>query len=265
MPRLLTSTTPTINMDALQALPQYTLPPTYRLGTPGMGCSGDPPGYPTYYLQPIYNHAGNTPHRAPDAVMTLHDTIYIVSPAWAKGETRAWRDARYERRMHRLYVPLPFDHPRTQGWVGDVFRHHRHHYWHPTEVGDHGYPRRSYFWTGTEPSGGASLQQFKDDPRFNDEWRAVERRRIELENQALIEAHRAVAIPQNHVGVIRVREFYPDIEPAWFVPLIEEPPSRVGLWWETEDIQPTPATCPGQYDRSHPVNTTWCQFCGWNA
>src|SRR5262245_26451638 len=59
----------TLNAERVNKLPVYKLPPTYRLGTPGMGCAGDAPGYPTYYIRPVYNQHGNTPRNAPDAVL----------------------------------------------------------------------------------------------------------------------------------------------------------------------------------------------------
>jgi hypothetical protein len=47
--------------------------------------------------------------------------------------------------------------------------------------------------------------------------------------------------------------------------LIEAKFDRPGNWWEVLAENPGPDKCPGQYGYAHPVNSGWCQFCGWEA
>jgi hypothetical protein len=47
--------------------------------------------------------------------------------------------------------------------------------------------------------------------RFSDEWRELEKAKIEQENKEIIERAAAIAIPDNHLAVIHVREFYPEV------------------------------------------------------
>jgi hypothetical protein len=73
--------------------------------------------------------------------------------------------------------------------------------------------------------------------------------------------------PEHHLAHLAVVEFYPEAKPR--LDLIENPPKwgkgGEGHWWETFETRPSPEKCPGDRIGRHPVNGSWCQFCGWTA
>lgn len=111
--------TPTVDAAGLAALPAFTLPPTYHLGRAGLGCAFDPPGYPTYYLRPVYTKRGDDPPRGP--CTTLAGRVV----ATAEGDASVADDAPLGRLLAGLYRPLPMDDPRVSAWIAEVFRHLR--------------------------------------------------------------------------------------------------------------------------------------------
>jgi len=116
----------TLNLDELRNLPTCELPDRYHLQTdPGNGCAGDPPGYPTYFTRSVYTPAGNPPTRGPEQVISHDGVLYVTGSSgdWGKGETFDTVHARSHALMRRLYVSLPFDHPRVQAWIAQTMRH----------------------------------------------------------------------------------------------------------------------------------------------
>lgn len=97
----------TINQTQLDKLPTYNIPDTCHLGTPGMGCHMDPPGYPTYFLRPVYTKHGDSPRRGPDVV--LFGRVYSRAEGCV-GDDNA----------RRFWAPLPIEHPRVQAWAMSV-------------------------------------------------------------------------------------------------------------------------------------------------
>ena len=116
----------TLDANAVNALPVAKIKEGWHVGSPGMGCFLDAPGFPSYYLQPVYDARGNTPRGAPGAVLRGTDGAYHVV------DTLRGRDAL----LRSLYLPLPVDHPRVQAWIGEVARHMAHCYpdWTPGSV-----------------------------------------------------------------------------------------------------------------------------------
>ena len=214
-----------------------------HLGDEGMGCALDPPGYPTYFLQPVYTSNGNNPGRGPQTVLLGH----VV-------ETH---DTPYEQRaalMKRFYLPLPWEHPRVQAWVRNVFRHQGCMYYDDAAEG-----RDKQF---VFPVPYYKLKTFRDDPRFNDEWRAGERARVAATNQAILDYYTPRAIPANATAVRTVREFYPDFSDEEATVLINARPTEMSGWWERHDEPPALGECPGDVRVNLKHKNERCQFCG---
>ena len=256
----------TINKKRLALLPPLALPPTYHLDDDmGNGCAGDPPGYPTYFTRNVYTQYGNTPRRG--ARLVIGNRVVTQG------------DYNYEavkKLLHRLWVPLPLDHPRTQAWILATFAHHRHCYHVPgTEALPHSDDRRMLIWPGgclgKTPFGRledlASKIEWARQHESYDKWRAEEKNALEasivMNNARITRECEAVAIPANATATGIIKRYYPEFEPTpdLFAEGLESP----GYWWEVMAERPTPATCPGQYGQPHPVNTTWCQMCGYKS
>jgi hypothetical protein len=246
----------TINLSRLRALPIYKLPPTYQLqNEPGNGCAGDPPGYPTYFTRSVYNQTGNTPRNAPQYVIKDGATLRIVISKFAAYDE-------WEKKMRRLWVPLPIDHPRTLAWMAATYAHHKHCYYDVAGLvkkPEYGRPGTVIFPDNLMLGG---YKTFRDDPRFSNEWRSREKAAIDLYNLELMQKVTDVAIPENHQAVQIIRRYYPEHQPnlEW----IDHAPVHPGNWWSTASVQPAPDECPGEYTMKHPTGTTWCQWCGWH-
>ena len=254
----------TLNLERLRKLPVHKKPETYEYQRGmGNGCSGDPPGYPTYFTQNVYTQYGNSPRRGAELVIRDPETglYHVVQRAeWAEGETWEVRQAKQDKLIASLWIQLPIDHPRTVAWIRDKYRHARHCYIDDSQAKNDQtviYPVPDY-----------KLQAFRDDERFSDEWREREKQRVADAN-AEIEAYFVkIAIPENHSAYRRIVEFYPDVLPDFA--LIADPGTEhAQTWWETLAERPTPENCPGNARRGsgdkHPANKTWCQVCGYAA
>lgn len=241
----------TIDQEKLAAYPIYKEPPTYHLQRePGNGCSGDPPGFPTYFTQSVYTPNGNIPPRGP--VLVLLGRALPRDFGQAKSGERytvAW-----QRAYKELWRALPLDHPRTRAWILSHYKHSAHCYRDPE--GEEG--------TIIFPVPDWKLRTFKDNSRFSDNWREKAKAEVEAYNQEVVARARELATPNNHLAVVRIREYYPEYQPE--PGLIETPPeTHDGNWWERHAARPTPEQCPGQYGNRHPANGTWCQMCGWHG
>jgi hypothetical protein len=236
----------TINMKVLKRLPVYNSPSTCWLQKDmGNGCAGDPPGYPTYFTRSVYTQYGNSPRRGPQYVIAMH----IVDAGY--GDKR-------EALMRRLWLPLPLEHPRTQAWIADRFKHLHTCYLNPALSGREQWNEMVFY-----PVPKWQLKGFTDDERFSDEWRAKEMAAIDQANEEIIRHARKFANHDNHAAVISIREYYPEFKPT--NDQINGCVQTVGNWWETMAARPTPETCPGQYGTEHPVNGSWCQMCGYKT
>lgn len=240
----------TINEDALKLLPVYQKPPTYRIDRcAGSGCFGDPPGYPSYFIQSVYTSSGNSPRSG-----STHQTLF----GHALPHDWNWKDDKREALLKKLWKPLSINHPRTVAWMKATYKYHQHCYQKD--------PAAEKWDTIIYPVPDYKLRTFVDDKRFSEEWRTNELRTVEITNREIIDATRKIATPENHEAVILIRRYYPEHEPnlEW----IENPPESPGNWWETLPRQPTPEECPGEwawngsYNNKHPVNGKWCQVCG---
>lgn len=256
----------TLNLAALCKLPTWDGGPKgyYLQRDPGNGCSGDPPGFPTYFTRSIYTPRGNNPNRGPEEVISIEGVDYVTraDDDWRKGDTwDAVRD-RYLARMRRLYIPLPFDHPRVQAWIAATMRHTQHMYLDPeglaAEKSDSG---RIVF-----PTPHYKLRAFRDDPRFSEEWRTAEKTAIEAFNADVRARYARVATLANHCGTRAIREFYPEYTPELDAdgrPIdVPADAPRGGDWWQRHAEQPSAAECvPPSWLGPHRAEG-WCQFCG---
>jgi len=66
----------------------------------------------------------------------------------------------------------------------------------------------------------------------------------------------------NAMWVRTVRKHYPDFMPSQATLEIA---GNVPYWWETEESAPNHDACKPRSCGPHPVNGTWCQWCGWTA
>jgi hypothetical protein len=242
----------TLNTDALTRLKTYTLPDTYRLQEhTGNGCAGDPPGYPTYFTRSVYTRHGNEPDRSATQVISLNGTHYATRDA------RQWDEAKDTALMRSLWKPLPLDHPRTRLWIENTYRH-QHHCYADAARPEYGRPGTLIY-----PVPGYNLKTFRDDPRWSDAYRATAQAEVEEYNRMELERAAAIAIPANHKAVLIIQVFYPEYRPE--PELIANPPAAITQWWETEATPPAPEECTPRSCGPHPVNGTWCQWCGWSA
>lgn len=247
--------TDTINKKALALLPAFVCPPTYHLQRePGCGCYLDPPGFPSYFLQSVYTQYGNSPRRGAEYV--------ILGRVFSRAENYEDHEKR-ESKLRKLWNPLPLEHPRTQAWIQTLFCHFQHCY-EDIERPEYGKPGTLIYPVPTW-----RLKAFHDDPRFSDTWRAKERAAVEQANAEEETRSARIATWDNHRAVKMIRRYYPDFdrpdsnEYGGRASLMKGGATQRGDWWETEAEQPTPETCRPRSLGPHPINGTWCQWCGW--
>lgn len=116
----------TFNVKALHSLKTYKLTPSRRLGSEGSGCFLDPPNYPSYFLQSVYTEHGNSPGRGVQTVIEYQDVLYVLrhSDDWKTDPD----DARFKKRLHRIWDRLPLEHERVQLWIKHCYSHLRNCY-----------------------------------------------------------------------------------------------------------------------------------------
>jgi hypothetical protein len=104
----------TINKNVLEALPVWQRPTAYSLSSMGLCCWMDPPGYPSYYVQNVYNRHGNTPHVGATEVLFGR----VLAKADKHGNTS--RREQVESLIRSLWSPLPVDNSRVKDWARSV-------------------------------------------------------------------------------------------------------------------------------------------------
>lgn len=84
----------TINLEKLHKLPLYKMPAGIHLQeNPGNGCFMDPPGYPTYFTQSVYNAHGNELRNGPYTVLAdPGGKLFVVDG----------------KELSALWLPLPY-------------------------------------------------------------------------------------------------------------------------------------------------------------
>ena len=248
----------TLNLDAVKSLStlDYHSKGWHLSDSPGMGCAGNPPGYPSYFLHAVYDRLGYTPRTAPDCVIDLPGDDYpfpFVVHHEKSGEE-------LKDTLRRLWNPLPLDHERTRLWIFSTYKHHQHCY-RDEERPEFGRPGTLIY-----PVPDYNLKRYHEDPRFSEEYRTAAMAEIEAFNKQERDRAKRIATPDNHQAVVIIRRFYPEYQPE--LELIDNPPAQhVGQWWETEATRPTAETCARsqRWGKKHTFNGTWCQWCGRHA
>lgn len=215
----------------------YQLPSTYKLIDMYVGCAGNPPNHPRYFVKSIYTGYGNSPrHGLPK--------YYLNGNGYTELE-----------QVDKLFKPLPLEHERVQEWIKSLFSHMQHCYYKDPA-------NRKYNDMVIYPVPYYELKSFVDDVRFSDEWRTQGKANTERANNEIEALHKSIATPDNHGATIVVRKYYPEFTPTQ--ELIDNPPKSTGNWWTVLEHRPMPNKCPGESWKKHPVNGKWCQFCGWH-
>lgn len=242
----------TLDTILLASLPQYLLPRTYSVDSGmGLGCLLDPPGYPTYFLRHVFTKSGNLPQRKAQVVIKFLGKYYVIATA---DSTQDEIDAL----IRRLWKPLPLEHPRTQAWIADMIRYYKGCYVDPRPgAGRFGtsirVPSVDGDWSNDDILEIAQVLGIKiEGIRFYPSseqpgvrWAVAKKMVMEMTNAA----------------TWFIRRHYPDY-------VFTGTPEYTGDWYSILAERPTPENCPGKIwswgDTAHPVNSDWCQVCGWH-
>lgn len=255
----------TINITALQRLKTYTMPPTYRLQDgSGNGCSGDAPGFPAYFTRSVYTQNGNNPRKGPEEVIIYNGVLYVTksSDDWRGGDWDAV-NARYQARLMAIWNPLPIDSPRVRAWIESTYRHFKHCY-ADVERPEYGKPGTLIYPVPDYKLKAIVGQQYSGETgKYSQQYLDAANEAVRIFNDGERTRAAAIAVPENHQAVRVIRRFYPEYQPE--MDLISAPPQTMTQWWETDAEQPTPETCAPRSCGPHPVNGSWCQWCGWKA
>lgn len=131
----------TINLAVLESYPVYKKPPTYHIsGHAGMGCAGDAPGFPSYFLRSVYTQHGNSGRGNPVVIQHPNGTLYKVGSD---------KEPYTAASLKKLWKPLPLDHPRVQAWIAHTYWHFHDMYIDHSEK-EYGQERHIY-WKLPEP------------------------------------------------------------------------------------------------------------------
>lgn len=265
----------TLDMEKIEKLPKIKLAPSYHFQRePGNGCYLDPPGYPSYFTRSIYTLHGNQPSRGDVMELVGHSvekadwvdslTLFGRVITFKRPENLDW-EAFIELRQkffNSIYKPLPFEHPRVQEWVKDLWMHFRHCYV------DDSKKRNERDRTVIFPTPSYRLKTPHIDARWKEEYIEAAKREAEEWNKMVIERDAIIAKPENHQAVRHIREFYPEYQPPaeWLDPAFRME-AHPGDWWERHATQPTPEECAATSDAKGRRDYLrhregWCQFCG---
>jgi hypothetical protein len=207
----------------------------------------------------VYNYWGNTPKNAPDAVITYQDKHFIILKGWVDDKTR-------QETYRKLWKPLPLEHPRVQAWIADVYKYFGGCYVDPrTENSTHVssfmfsmLAGRALYEVATDVFGLTVSSELRDYlypakydmPSDHPLYAELTQLRKEVKERT-------------YRPTTYIQEFYPDFKHT------ENPPAPTGHWYTLMAERPTPEECPGELGwgntptSRHPVNSSWCQVCGW--
>jgi hypothetical protein len=220
----------------------------------GQGCFMCPPSHPDHFKHLEYRDGGSG-SVALSSVIEDEDGYYSEHLEEHLLEEIRQTFAKWENTKPAI------DNPRTVAWMTHVYAHLNHCYKDDkaeAEPFEYGKPATLIF-----PVPSYKLRQFHDDHRFSDTWRENEVRQINLANDEIRAKYAKVCTPDNHAAVRFIREYYPEHTPR--LDWIAQAPKNPGSWYETLEAPPKPEDCPGdvKVKIKHPVNGSWCQFCGW--
>jgi hypothetical protein len=232
----------TLNLDYIKTFQRYS---DYGGPSSGCGCAGDAPGFPTYFLKQIGERTTVTLIGTPELGERIVPFSYNGPEQWHKI-------------MRRMWVPLPYDHPRTRMWVFDTYKHHHNCYnGFGKEMVIYPVPR----WRLISAN---AFDRYKDDATKSETVKTVERLRVRKEVARIEREQATLATPENHNAVKVIRKFYPDHQPV--LPWIHKDYSKElpELWWETCAERPSEEDCAKtqRWHHQHPFGKTHCQWCG---
>lgn len=240
----------TINLDEVNR--RGSVPSRYVLSDHmGAMCFMDAPGFTTYFIRSVYTRTGNTAPidwsingRALPTADRFTERARTLLMEWLPD--RSWDFYKYtwdlgvhlrHEYFKSLWIPLPYDHPRVQRWESAVYSYFRGTWADPSYPEDqvhvwlleeHGIDIRKRWHVSNFPSGKPGNSGAENDPAYH-----------------------------------MIREFYPE---AKYKPeLAESGGYGAGNWWTRLPYAPTPEECPGEDWKSHPVNGSRCQVCGWEG
>jgi hypothetical protein len=216
----------------------------------------------TQRCDPFCHHTsldhGNSPSKGPTQVIAHGSQLYVTASNkdWEGVADFNQMQAKLDARLRSLWKPLPVSSERVRLWMRHCYQHFAHCS-HDPELEESGKPALLLY-----PVPPYKLRHFADDVRFSAEWRALEHKKIDLENREIVARAERLATPERHKAVTWIRRFYADYAPD--LPLIAAPPTEgLAHWYEVEAECPTPERCRSRNGMRHPVNGTWCQVCGW--
>lgn len=242
----------TINRVELEKLPVYEKPNTFKISNHlGNGCFLDVPGYPSYFTQSIYNSRGNTPRYGPE---------YIILGRELPNDFKEREEA-----LEKLYIKLPYNHPRVKAWEENLYTYFNKCYVDDRKGNKAMNAGEVLIW----PVPYYQLKSFNYPYNYrlnkayhaSKELRLKARERMETDNQKVIDEYRKICIPENHDAYRHILKVYPDAKPR--LDLIKNPLKSTPNWYERLSKKPEPDECPGEQWKKHPVNGSWCQVCGW--
>lgn len=106
----------TLNVSVLMELPEAVIALGGHVSeSRGQGCFMDPPGYPSHFLQSVYTAKGDNPRKGSETVIFHPETGYREVSNAAVYMPSNWKPL-----CRRLWVPLPFESERVQGWLADA-------------------------------------------------------------------------------------------------------------------------------------------------
>ena len=242
----------TIDIEKLKSLPVYKMPDSCRLQRDsGMGCAGDPPGFPSYFLKSVYTKHGNSPSKGAQTVIQYEGIAYVLQHSEDYKDKNSYE--KFHKRLRRLWKPLPLDHERTKLWIQDTYRHH-HSGYRLAEVLEYGHAA-TVFWPVENTYQVTKFLEHDFFKNMRDDSKSKERANV-------LEYLRKQVYPENHSAVHIIREFYPEHQPN--LELIENPPKVVTpQWWETDAAAPKPGECRPRSMGPH-KDDFFCQWCGSN-
>jgi hypothetical protein len=225
----------TIDVERLRTLPTLLSLIHYSVqvsGHPGAACAGDAPGFPSYFLRSVYG-AGQS---GPEYVITdpyNTNTHYVV-------DSLMDHDAQ-NRRLKELWKPLHIGHERVRLWMQQQYIHFQRCY-RDHDKPEYGRPG-TLIWPITSFDL-ISVANVSEDVRERDKdydpsktveqiiwWRQAA---VKRQHDAYIESKRHLAVPDNHLAVLSIREFYPEHMPI--LEWIKKPPmdgyEANNRWWE---------------------------------
>lgn len=85
----------------------YQPPPSYQLGSPGVGSFLEPPNHPRYATQSIYTKYGNAPPAS-------QPQLFFQGKGFSELEE-----------VDKLFKPLPYDDPLVKLWEEDLYAYFR--------------------------------------------------------------------------------------------------------------------------------------------